>query len=240
MASVKKSKTEAGTARTRTTKAATSAKTPKPSGRASTSAKTPEPSRKASTSAKTPKPSPGVAPATAKAAKGPDLEKVALLLARIRKQAKKSGVELAPGASEAKIDAAEKAMGVHFPPELRAYFAAFDGGPPGMRCVRSNVLLSLDAIVARHAELSLALAEGDFFENESHADRGIQPKMWDPGWIPFDASGPRHNHMFDLSPGPGGKVGQVIDFDQDMSVRHKVAPSVFVYLQKAWWSLSPV
>lgn len=192
------------------------------------------PQRNPETDTKTPL----ATPARAKAASSPDLA-LQTKLAKIRAAALEAGVELAPGAPPERIASAERAMRVSFPPEVRAYFAAFDGGPRRMRCLKSHALLGLDEIVEAHADLVRALEAGDFFENESSADKGVQPKMWDPAWIPFSRGGATTMNLIDLAPGPTGKVGQIISFDRDMIGRRRLAPSLLTHLQKAWWLLAP-
>jgi len=96
------------------------------------------------------------------------------------------------------------------------------------------LLLPLEQVVQRHQQLREFLRRGDFFENEANVSPAIQPRMWIPEWIPFISSTSHSDRMIDLSPARGGKVGQVIDFNDSMSVRRLVDPSVFKHLGRYW------
>ncbi|MEQ1500643.1 MAG: SMI1/KNR4 family protein [Myxococcota bacterium] len=132
------------------------------------------------------------------------------LLSAIDAKAEASDVTLSAGASEDAVQFAEQALGVTFPAEVRAFFLRHDGGPDGAIVVGGTSLLSLAKIVDRW---------GTWTEKLS---------------VPIGADAAGAHHVVDLSPGEGGRRGQIrrIAADGGSTV---VAPSLLAWLGGATW-----
>jgi cell wall assembly regulator SMI1 len=55
-------------------------------------------------------------------------------------------------------------------------------------------------------------------------------EYWHPGWLPIAVDGGGNHYGIDLSPAPGGRVGQVILFGPDEDERRVLAPDVISFL----------
>jgi cell wall assembly regulator SMI1 len=164
----------------------------------------------------------------------------------------------APAGPEA-VEAAERAIGRHLPPELAALYRLSDGqvgwyglttGPGGNpNRERGDWVGSLfgtdwsfaplqklvqdwqtwDDVRAQYSEQELA---EDF-------DDSIEVRDGDPvkgvythaDWIPFAIDGGGNALAADLAPEPGGRIGQVIVTGSDEDLRRVIAPSVVELLR---------
>ena len=66
---------------------------------------------------------------------------------------------------------------------------------------------------------------GEFANQESGPDKGIQDDWWHPGWIPFASNGGGDSICLDLAPTKDGTPGQVITMSHETSTRELLAPS---------------
>ena len=57
-------------------------------------------------------------------------------------------------------------------------------------------------------------------------DGAVAPKAVSPGWIPFAHDGGGNPFCLDLTPGPTGRVGQVVQLEHDQMENHLVADSL--------------
>ncbi len=177
----------------------------------------------------------------APAAKTPDPKKYAAQIAKITASAKKGGFKLPAGATEAEIAQAEAALGVTFPPEVRAFYLTHDGGSDDevYNC-GGRELLSLDGIVSQWKIWKQLLDSGTFEKNDHGApDPGVQKKWWIAEWIPVTYDGAGNHHILDLAPAKGGKVGQILSFWHDDAPRTLEAPDFLTWLSQVEWSEDP-
>lgn len=159
-------------------------------------------------------------------------------IAKIEAAAKKAGVVLPPGASEAAIAAAEAKLGVAFPAEVRAFYLAHDGGPKNALVLGGRLgLLSIEAIVEQWAMWKGLLDDEELGDDdEAEPERGIQQRWWIPAWVPvtYDFGG---NHCaIDFAPANGGKRGQIIEFWHDDGSRTLEGGDFLSWLEKQTWT----
>jgi cell wall assembly regulator SMI1 len=126
---------------------------------------------------------------------------------------------LKKGAKEEQIAQCETALGVPFPPDLRASYQAHDGQkaeaeglfPEQFVDLESGfLLLSLDEIVQEWTTWKQLADGGEFRRNVAAPDAGVLGEWWNPKWLPFASDGGGDFLCVDLAPAMGGTVGQVI------------------------------
>lgn len=138
---------------------------------------------------------------------------------------------LARGASAAAITRFERATGLALPAEVAGSFRRHDGGEEG-----SGLLPALEADEMAYSPMSLSQAASEWrscsrfarsypADAEFDADRGVRAEYWNGGWIPVATNGGGDYHCIDLSPAPGGTVGQVIEWRHETDERRLVARS---------------
>jgi len=152
---------------------------------------------------------------------------------RIRQWAMACPLDIAfnPGADEAEIAAAEAALGLAFPADLRTYLALANGeGWNSDGLIGDWQLLEL-AFIIKEAQRMRALVEhGTFDDNSNEPTPAIKGLWWNPRWIPIVTSGSGHFVCVDLDPGPQGTLGQVILFLHDEEARYLVAHNLHAWL----------
>jgi cell wall assembly regulator SMI1 len=149
---------------------------------------------------------------------------------------------LRPGATEKAIRAAEEAMGVTLPDDVRACYRIHDGQQPVLVNVAywpglvsvpgflyGDPWMSLEDMVGTWDTLSSLLGE---FAGISSSPRGpIRSDWWHPKWLPVtEYGGGGDYHCLDLAPKSRGKVGQVIYWLHDDAARGVVAKSFTEWL----------
>src|SRR5262245_24778912 len=137
---------------------------------------------------------------------------------------------LRPGASEAQLRAAEQAMGVTLPDDVRACYAVHDGQGTGPYGSSPGFLYgwewcSLGRMVEEWRCWKGLLDTGTFDDNVGDPHGLVRPVWWHPGWIPLTCSGAGDNQCLDLAPATGGRVGQVIEMWHDDAHRAVLARS---------------
>lgn len=126
---------------------------------------------------------------------------------------------LAPPASLEQISAAEQALGLAFPPELRQslqyHNGSLEGGWP------AGELLSLEGIASERKIWLGLLQNGTFANNADHnaVAQTVRAGWWQEGWLPLTADGGGNGYVVDSVPASGGAVGQVLFMD------HETGPS---------------
>lgn len=148
------------------------------------------------------------------------------------------------GASPADIENAEKAMGVQFPSELRAWYALADGSDTDYPSVfdDGHWFLPLSEAVSHHG-ISSQFADGqpvdDFtfwraqIEDHVISVKGpVKPHLFSLRWIPITSSNGDVHRYVDLDPAPGGNVGQVIEHYPEACSHEVLAPSLGEYLER--------
>ncbi|MFJ6460185.1 SMI1/KNR4 family protein [Streptomyces sp. NPDC091387] len=140
---------------------------------------------------------------------------------------------LLPPATAEDIAAVETELGVSLPEaltlSLRRHDGSSDSGWP------AGQLLSCARIISETTVWRDLLADGTFDDeadfNANDADaQALQPGWWNPGWISLDADGGGNGSALDLSPGPDGTVGQIIDMDHEVGPSGPTAPDFIGYL----------
>jgi cell wall assembly regulator SMI1 len=175
------------------------------------------------------------APGAAKATKArPPPTPYDAAIARIVEKARKAGVTLRPGAGEAALDAAEKALGRTLPEEVRAFYRHHDGTDDYV--VEGRELLSLERMADEWDIWRDLLERGDFGANDHGTPGpGVQKRWWIWEWVPVTYDGSGNHHVLDLAPAKGGAYGQILSFWHDDDPRAVVGKSFLAWLQKATW-----
>jgi uncharacterized protein len=163
--------------------------------------RTKEPARKAAT--KSPAPLEADLPARVKAA-------TLRIVAWYKEHAPEEAARLRPPAKPKALEALAKALGQALPPELVAMWQVHDG----LSIFEYEGLGATEAKRCR-AGLEQLRKKGTFADHEifEQSEPRIQPVKWHPGWIPLAQDGCGNLYCLDLSPGPAGRVGQVIRWE---------------------------
>ncbi|MCW7540678.1 SMI1/KNR4 family protein [Aquabacterium sp. A7-Y] len=131
---------------------------------------------------------------------------------------------LNPPASLEKIHAAEQALGVSFPEDVRTAYLRHNGaadqtidhGPYffyyGGWCSLDMMVYKWQSTCRLADDLKLQPGGMDNFpeEDETWADMEIRPEWWNPHRIPLSGSNTYNMLLVDLQPGPAGVRGQVL------------------------------
>ena len=139
---------------------------------------------------------------------------------------------LNPPASVEALDATERFLGVELPDDVRSSYLRHDGQPQDSPWMLEGwEWLSLERLRDEWKVWKDLLDGGDFEGIESDADGVTVVKdWWNPRWIPLTYSGSGDHHCLDLAPGPGGKLGQIIEMWHDEGSRPVVADSFRAWL----------
>lgn len=138
-------------------------------------------------------------------------------------------------ATEEQIAACEAALGVTFPPDLRASYLIHNGQktnadgvfPEGFADLDSDfALLSLEEIANEWKTWKQLADTGEFKKQKSQPDAGIRPDWWNPKWVPIACDGGGDSLCVDLDPAKGGTAGQVISHHHADEARSKKATSI--------------
>jgi cell wall assembly regulator SMI1 len=146
-------------------------------------------------------------------------------------------LRLRPGASERAVKAAEKAMKLELPADLRASILLHDGQEPVDEeselfpwMPGCSPLASLEWIVERWKEERDE--EGDAEDDAVSEDGFVHTTLWHPSRVPLagtpDWDG--DNTYVDLYPGPQGTRGQLITFVTECDLT-AIAPSLAAALE---------
>ncbi|MGW0431163.1 SMI1/KNR4 family protein [Micromonospora sp. NPDC003197] len=147
--------------------------------------------------------------------------------------------EFGAGHSEAEIHAAETAMGLRLPEDLRALYRTVSNDE--YRLLGTGALLSLDSVAAGYQENGPGVDTGfdDLFAvfpvvYEAYPPGRVRRVFRSDWWVEIGADFGGNYCAIDLDPGPEGTAGQIIEYGRDVygPVRY-VAESVTVALQNA-------
>ncbi|MFO0826287.1 MAG: SMI1/KNR4 family protein [Gemmataceae bacterium] len=136
---------------------------------------------------------------------------------------------LNPGASETELSELEKNIEHTLPPDLRISLSIHNGQASG----DPRFLFGWLSLLTCE---SITTAWGETVPYEAdivcYPDKAIRPCYGHTGWIPIaDEVGTGNYLAVDLSPGPTGTVGQVIDFGADIHSPGVMAPGWGEFLQ---------
>ncbi len=125
-----------------------------------------------------------------------------------------------PGLPEATIRAAEDALGLELPDDVRESYLLHDGSRRGSYLVlfERGYLLPLAAdqegeSVVEEWKSMCNIAEqlaGQYGDVAGEVADPIRKTFWSPRWIPLTCDWESHAVCIDLDPAPGGRTGQVI------------------------------
>ena len=122
-------------------------------------------------------------------------------------------------ATEAQVLAAEQALGLTFPTDLRDAYLRHDGVEPGAPKFFAFGFrwCSIEELVShwhmlRRVENNMRTRDPEAFEQDeeflSQSEAQLTP--FDAGWIPIGLTGTEHLLFFDMNPAPLGRRGQLI------------------------------
>lgn len=141
--------------------------------------------------------------------------------------------DLCEAATKADIQWAEEQIECEFPDSFKQSHLIHDGSD---NCALLEYwdFYSLTEIVRAWKALEQCAAGGFFTQFDSlcegQTQGPVRPEWWNRKWVPLTGE-PRGDHLcLDLDPDAGGKVGQVIRWYHDDSVREVVAPTY-----EGWW-----
>jgi cell wall assembly regulator SMI1 len=149
----------------------------------------------------------------------------------LRENAPAMYTDLRPGATQEQIRAAEEAMNVAFPEDVKAAYRIHDGHPAGA-FLYGVEWLSLERMVGEWKVWKELLDKGTFADFRSDPAPGVRADWWHPCWIPLTYNGSGDHHCLDLAPAPDGQVGQIIMMWHDDAAREVHAVSFIDWLER--------
>lgn len=145
---------------------------------------------------------------------------------------------LPPGADPGALDAAEAALGVPLPADLRASYARHDGDGSvrnmTLGIVGNHGWLSLAAALQTRAERNAQLRDGVYTGPafDVRARGPVQAVWWHEAWLPITDDGSSNHLCVDLAPAEGGEVGQIIRVWNRSERREVVASSLTAWIEQ--------
>jgi cell wall assembly regulator SMI1 len=138
---------------------------------------------------------------------------------------------LRPGATEQQIRAAERAMGVTLPDDVRAAYRIHDGNA-NASFLYGRYWNSLQEMVDYWRFMKGLLDDGRFARSDALVPgEETRSDYWHPAWIPLALDETSSFMALDLAPSPDGDVGQILYWWRDMdSPRHVAAHSFTAWL----------
>ncbi len=144
-------------------------------------------------------------------------------------------VGLNTGANASQIVAAEVALGVHFPADVRDAYLRHNGQEDTVYAIYDHwAWYSLALVVSQwRAEMALYDA-GEFQEADAvvRPDGPVRQVWWHPHWIPLAGNASGDYVCLDLAPAAEGSIGQIITFWHADERRRVVAPSFTALLAR--------
>jgi cell wall assembly regulator SMI1 len=140
---------------------------------------------------------------------------------------------LLPGATEKAIRAAEKAMGIDFPEDVKESYRVHNGQHElGAPLMGEWQLLSLKDMVRQWKVMKKLVASGAFAENRGRPVGPVRPDWYNLKWIPVAYNGAGDFHCVDLDPPPRGKAGQIVSFWHVDDKRERLATSFRAWVKE--------
>lgn len=141
---------------------------------------------------------------------------------------------LRPPATESQIENLEQLIGDRLPEDVRELYLLADGqGERQSLFVEGFQFLPL-AEVGRTWQMMSALHQQ--LSRQGGTEEGEKPQgpvrdlWWHPRWIPFAYHIRGDHYCIDLSPAPGGEIGQILDFIHDDTPRRHLGFSITDFL----------
>jgi cell wall assembly regulator SMI1 len=121
------------------------------------------------------------------------------------------------GASEEELDAAEEDIGLRFPADVRESYRLHNGSESEYGILPWGFyLLPLDNVVESWRMWHSHVENGAFDGEVSRPEGPIRPVHWNTRWIPISHNSGGDHQCVDLDPAPGGRSGQVIEFNHEV------------------------
>ncbi|MFN9812147.1 MAG: SMI1/KNR4 family protein [Deltaproteobacteria bacterium] len=166
--------------------------------------------------------SPSIAPQTLRSHSAP-LEQAWERLRRVfERVAPELLASVRPPAIVEDVEAIESYLGRNLPEEFRAWISMHDGTSAEIH--PRGRLMTLAQLIATKRFLDSDL--GSVANDIAEADLAVRACWWHPAWVPITEPGTGDYFCLDLDPGPGGLVGQVIEYRHDHPERLLIAPSL--------------
>lgn len=135
----------------------------------------------------------------------------------------------AVGATEAEIAAAEARLGVPLPEELKVLFRVTrarweDWGDDDEAPEREAKAVGCELLPLDHVYIADSQSRPTSWTSAAMAavvtppDAAVQGVVGSPGWIAFGDTGGGDRLVVDLTPGPGGHIGQIIMLDHEQNI----------------------
>lgn len=150
---------------------------------------------------------------------------------------------LRPPASDGSIAAAEAAMGVEFPDDLKSLYRLHDGSNADVPSVfdDGHWFMPLEQAVEHFATMSQFADEQPYEDFEGwrasirahiiSVEGPVKPWVFSKLWIPLTSSNGDVHRYLDLDPAPGGQPGQVIEHYPEACSHKVLAGSLAEYLE---------
>jgi cell wall assembly regulator SMI1 len=145
------------------------------------------------------------------------------------------GEDLHPGTDDVELEGLEESLGLKLPDDFKTLLKWHNGQDGAAAGLFGNwVLLPAEDVLQEWTLWKELLDKGHFEESHDLVKNhpAIKQRWWHPSWIPISSDGMGNNHCLDLSPEPGGKIGQIITLFHDNEERTVLAPSL-----KEWMHL---
>lgn len=145
--------------------------------------------------------------------------------------------DLRGGAGEGEIRAAEEALGLTLPEDVRRSYLVHDGqgGGDHENGLVTGVVFGLELQpLSRvlewwkgHRDVEREYGDDELMNrfSRSYPEGAIRLRYLDPGWVPLTHDGSGNHLGVDLDPGPEGVWGQVIVFGRDEDEKYVAAES---------------
>ena len=146
--------------------------------------------------------------------------------------------DLNPGATAQEIAEAESALGVTFPPDVRAIYERHNGQIDWQwGLFRGWEFLSLKGVVAQWKIWEEVLKDPqvqayETFNEPFHKFPGIKSLHIHLKWVPVTHNGGGNHHFIDLDPDENGILGQLILHSHEIGPEKIVAPSFLAWLKE--------
>jgi cell wall assembly regulator SMI1 len=140
--------------------------------------------------------------------------------------------DLRPGAAEADIRKAERALSVRLPADMVASYSVHDGQRGGSGPLFGDyALLSLEAAVKEWKTQKKLAGAGVYDGMYGKPSPRVRPDWWNPRWIPVASNSSGDFLCADFAPARPGKPGQIVSFLHADAARELVAKDF-----KSWLS----
>lgn len=136
--------------------------------------------------------------------------------------------KLNPGASMEQIHAVEKAINAHLPQSYKEFLHITNG--LGFVNFGGYEILSTDQVLHSYNFQLQHINEAE--DANAKPGPGVQKHWYNRRWLPIASLGNGDYLVIDYDPAPGGKKGQIVEFEHDSGNRSARADSFSAWLEK--------